>query len=197
MTGVTPGCGTGAGRRPGLGGSPAARGLRRRPPETRAAPRLSRGRAGRDGSQRAQPRVVRRGSQVASSWSPRGPPEAPAGASGAQGRTQSPSLLPRRQACRSCAVARVPRCVCARLHACARVSAARASACFCPGSLLPQRFPGLPGLRARLPWSEFSHPQGGCARVWCVPLSLCLGPRLQALHVAIRGRKQGLGVWRG
>ena len=51
---------------------------------------------------------------------------------------------------------------CARLRACARVSAGHASACFCPRSLLPQHLPGLPGFRARLPWSECPHPQGGC-----------------------------------
>lgn len=43
MTGVTPGCGTGAGRCLGLGGSPAAHGLRRRPPETWAAPPAQQG----------------------------------------------------------------------------------------------------------------------------------------------------------
>ena len=140
------------------------------------------------------------------SWSPHGPPEAPAGASGAQGRIQPPGLLPGRQACRSCAVAW---CTVACARACAPVPEsqpavplrASAPAPFCPSASLGSlgSEPGFPGQSPPTP--RVAAPEchwcvGGCVHT-CVPLSLCLGPSLQALHVAIRGRKQGLGVWHG
>ena len=173
---MTPGCGTGAGQRPGWAGRPAARGLRRHPPGTRAAPQLSRGHSGRDGS-----------SQVGSRR-PEGPAlcgqlevtgrqlmDPSAGAPTALLRPRQKPLVPR--ATSSLQVshpgAGLPQ-LCSGLCAPLRVSAGHASACFCPGSLLPQHLPLLPGFRARLPWSESPHPQGGCGL--CPRVSLvCVG----------------------